>query len=87
MAMKNIAERGIIAVKSRVLGAKSGYLELKKIRVDDQIERQSGAKCRRNARKRTKEEPYKAGNCTKLPANCPLFSLERSVQMSVFCKI
>ena len=31
-------------LKSRVLGAKSGYLELKKIRVGDQIERQNGAK-------------------------------------------
>ena len=44
--MKHMAERGKIAVKSGVLGAKSRFLELKKYELAAKIERLNGAKCR-----------------------------------------
>ena len=37
--MKNMARKGKIAVKSRVLGAKSGNLELKKYGLATKLER------------------------------------------------
>ena len=44
--MKHMPERGKMDIKSGVLGAKSGFLELKKYELATKLERQNGAKCR-----------------------------------------
>ena len=44
--MKNMAKRGKMVVKKWVLGAKSGYSELKKYELATKLERLNGAKCR-----------------------------------------
>ena len=44
--MKHMSKKGKIAVKSRVLGAKSESLELKKYELATTLESQNGAKCR-----------------------------------------
>ena len=44
--MKHMAEKGKIAAKKWVLGAKSGDWWVEKIRVGNQTRRQNGAKCR-----------------------------------------
>ncbi len=44
--MKHMPERGKMDIKSGVLGAKSGVLELKKYEQATKLERQNGAKCR-----------------------------------------
>ncbi len=44
--MKHMAERGKIAVKSGVLGAKSGFWGCKNNELATKLERQNGAKCR-----------------------------------------
>ena len=44
--MKHMPERGKMDIKSGVLGAKSGFLELKKYEPATKLERQNGAKCR-----------------------------------------
>ena len=41
-----MAEKGKMDIKSGVLGAKSGFLELKKYGLATNIVRQNGAKCR-----------------------------------------
>mgnify|MGYP001678155884 CR=1 FL=1 len=43
--MKNMAEGAKRPSKSRVLGAKSAYLELKNYELGSKIEGQNGAKC------------------------------------------
>ena len=44
--MKHMPERGKMDIKSGVLGAKRGVLELKKYEQATKLERQNGAKCR-----------------------------------------
>ena len=44
--MKHMPERGKMDIKSGVLGAKSGFLELKKYGWTTKLEGQNGAKCR-----------------------------------------
>ena len=44
--MKYMARKGKMGLKSRVLGVKSGYLELKKYELATKLERQNGAKWR-----------------------------------------
>ena len=39
-------EKGKMDIKSGVLGAKSGFMELKKYELATKLERQNGAKCR-----------------------------------------
>ena len=45
-ASKTWLERANYPLKSEVLGAKSGKLELKKYELATKLERQNGAKCR-----------------------------------------
>ena len=44
--MKHMPERGKMDIKSGVLGAKSGFLELKKYGLATNLERLNGAKSR-----------------------------------------
>ena len=44
--MKNMAKKAKWRLKSGVLGAKSGKLELEKHELATKLERQNGAKCR-----------------------------------------
>ena len=44
--MKHMAEKGKMDIKSGVLGAKSGFLELKKYGLATKLERPNGAKRR-----------------------------------------
>ncbi len=58
-----------------------------KKRKGNQIERQSGAKCKQNQQKWTEKEWRKAENCSKKHVFQPKISLEWSAKRSVFCKI
>ena len=44
--MKHMVEKGKMDIKSEVLRAKSGFLELKKYELATKLESQNGAKCR-----------------------------------------
>ena len=84
--MKHMAKKGKNPSKSGVLGVKSGYLELEKIRVGNQTRKAKWCKMQVVFLKIDITKDTKVINSAYLPTLWPIFSLERSEIWSAIVK-